>query len=302
MSAEISLAIHGGAGDIPAREAAADRPFHAALLEIVGSTRERLLAGTSALEAVTHAVARLEDCELFNAGRGAVLTSSGDVELDASLMDGHDGRAAAVGAVRHVRNPIRLCERLLEDGRHVMLVGAGADERAREFGLERVENEELIVPSRRAQWQHVAPQGGYALDHDEAGGTVGAVARDVHGHMAAATSTGGMSNQWPGRLGDSAVIGAGTWADDRSCAISATGHGECFIRTGFARAVAARLELAGMGLDVALTAEFARLQRIGGRGGCIAIDSAGRIAMPFNSTGMYRAWATAASPPQAAIR
>ncbi len=285
----IRLAIHGGAGDIPERPAAVDAPYLAALDSVTRATWDLLAGGGTALEAVVLAVQQLEDCPLFNAGHGAVLTSAGRVEMDASLMDGASARAAAAGAVTALKNPIQLCRTLLDEGRHVMLVGPGADDYGLNHGLTGARQADLITAERSAQLERIRQTGGYALDHDESFGTVGAVARDAAGNLAAATSTGGMTNQWPGRLGDSAIIGAGTWADTH-CAVSTTGHGESFIRTAFARTVSARMRFAQIPMAAALDLGLAELTALGGAGGCIAIDGQGGIQLPFSTNALYRGW------------
>ena len=288
------LALHGGAGLIrrdslsPEREAAC----RAAIDRLLHDARRRLDAGAAALEVVEAIVVGLEECELFNAGRGAVLGRDGGVTLDASIMDGRDRSAGAVTELRTTRNPIRLAAAV----RHteaVFLAGPAADAFAAQQGLEQVPNHWFVTAERQAQLDAMRPHGAIGLDHGSEApdryGTVGAVACDREGHLAAATSTGGLVNKRPGRVGDSPVIGAGTFAWDRTCAVSATGHGEPFLRLSVAARLSARIELAGQGLDEAAHSVIhADLPQVGGKGGLIAIDAHGAITMPFNTAGMFR--------------
>lgn len=283
-----SLAIHGGAGDVRLADLSQARRTQASagLRAALESGGEVLAGGGAALDAVETAVRVLEDDPQFNAGRGAVLTSAGTIELDAGIMDGHDQRAGSLAAVRELRHPISGARRLLEAGEHVLLVGQAARAFALAAGGEAVGEDWLITDRSREQWQRQRERGGTALDH----GTVGAVARDEHGRLAAATSTGGMTNQAPGRVGDTPIIGGGTWAD-RSVAVSATGTGEVFIRCAFAHQVAALMELRRCSLATALRRALRRVAELGGSGGAIAIDAEGRIELPYISAGMYRgAW------------
>ena len=286
------LVIHGGAGVIdrrsltPAREA----EFRAALARIAAAAWARLTAGAPALDVVESAVRDLEDFPLFNAGRGAVLNADGVVEMDASIMDGRTRRGGAVAAVRAV----------MERTEHVLLVGEGAERLAATVGAERAPQTYFITAERAEQQRLAARQGKVTLDHDplfnvpdpkDKRGTVGAVARDANGHLAAATSTGGMTNKHPGRVGDTPIVGAGTWAEDATCAVSATGHGEYFLLSALAHDVHARIAYGGVDLDSACAGALGRVGELGGTGGLIAIDRDGAIAMPYNSEGMYRAWA-----------
>jgi beta-aspartyl-peptidase (threonine type) len=288
-----ALAIHGGAGALPPSTLSADREaaFNDGLARALAVAQDILEADGRALDAVEEAVAVLEDDPLFNAGRGAVLTIEGTVELDASIMDGEQLRAGAVAAVRQVRNPIRLARRVLEDTPHVFLVGDGADRFAREAGVALVANDYFITPDRLQQlealrWGRAMPA---ALDQPPFG-TVGAVARDRAGRLAAATSTGGMNGKRPGRVGDSPVIGAGCYADNHSCAVSTTGHGEWFLRTVQAYDIAARLRYGGASLAAAVSASIdERLPRLGGSGGLIAVDGHGTLEIRYNTPAMFRA-------------
>ncbi|MGH8539925.1 MAG: isoaspartyl peptidase/L-asparaginase family protein [Stenotrophobium sp.] len=285
----IRLAIHGGAGD-PAPGAHDDREHRAELRRIVGEGLRLLRGGASALDAVEQMVLLLEECPLFNAGVGAVLNRDGLPELDAAIMDGADRRCGAVAGVIRAKSPVRLARALMEKSPHVMFMGAGAEQINRELGLEEVTPDHFITEARFRQLKEAHAKGVIVLDHDAAFGTVGAVACDAQGHLAAATSTGGLTNKHPGRIGDTPVIGAGTYADDRSAAISCTGTCECFIRACFAHNVHARMLYSGWDVARACEDGLEEVKRLGGRGGCIAIDREGQIAMPFNSHVMYRAW------------
>lgn len=306
------LVIHGGAGTI-ARSAAGhdgEAPYHAALSEILAAGERCLAAGGSAIEAVAIAVDLLEECPLFNAGHGAVFTSAGTHELDAAIMDGATLRAGAVAGLSRVRRPGRAARAVMDEGTHVLLAGAGAEEFCRRHGLEMVEPDFFSTDARRRQLEAAQAGGRISLDHDEKAplderqkfGTVGAVALDRHGHLAALTSTGGMTNKRPGRIGDSPLIGAGTYADDRTAAVSCTGTGEVFIRAAAAHDLCARMAYGGQDLDAAAQAVVREaLTPLGGRGGLIAVDARGRVAMPFNTAGMYRGLVRAGDVPTTAI-
>lgn len=304
----IRFALHGGAGDLPADAGPQDEQ-RAALRGIADAALRLLRDGGSALDAVTQAVEQLELCPLFNAGVGAVLNRDGLPELDAAIARGEDRGCGAVAALSRVASPIRLARAVMEQTPHLFMAGAGAERIAAALGLPMVEPAHFITPLRLAQLAAAQASGSIALDHvDEAGrdpdaafGTVGAVARDARGHLAAATSTGGLTNKLPGRVGDSAVFGAGTFADDASCAVSCTGTGEAFIRAVFGHAVHMRL-LAGSSLDAACEATLADVRRYGGVGGCIAISRDGELTLPFNAGVLYRAWSDASGRVQVAIR
>jgi beta-aspartyl-peptidase (threonine type) len=244
-----------------------------------------------ALDAVEAAVRVLEEDPSFNAGRGSVLTSTGCIELDAAIMDGRDRRAGAVAGLRTTRAPISLARRLLEGGPHVFLSGKGADDFARNQGLEQVANSWFEVPERRRQLEELLRSDGF--DDEVKYGTVGAVAVDVDGHVAVATSTGGLTAKRWGRVGDSPLIGAGTYADDRSAAVSATGSGEYFIRAVAAHQVAERVRIGGQPLQQALDAVLADLGSLGGKGGMIAVAPDGEAAWGFTTPAMYRGMADA---------
>ena len=295
----IRLALHGGAGDLAPGHG--DQPEHrAALAGVAAEGRQLLRDGASALDAVERMVVLMEECPLFNAGIGAVLNRDGLPELDAAIMNGADRRCGAVTGVMRSKSPVRLARAVMEKSPHVMFMGAGADNLNRELGLEEVHPEYFITEERFHQLKEARRNGVIALDHesafgsspngDGAFGTVGAVARDAQGNLAAATSTGGLTNKHPGRIGDTPIVGAGTWADNRSAAVSCTGTGECFIRVCFGHEVHARMSYAGWTLAHACGHGLEEVKALGGRGGCIAIDHHGNIALPFNSRAMYRAW------------
>ena len=294
-----AIAIHGGAGTIAraSLSPAEEQQYRAALQAALAIGYDRLQAGAPALDAVEAAVRSLEDCPLFNAGRGAVFTHEGHHEMDAALMSGHNLRAGAVAGARRVQNPIRAARLVMEHTEHVLLAYPGADELAHEHGLPLQPPEYFFTQKRYDQLQDAIAAGRMQLDHAAAPvadpnwkkGTVGAVARDVHGHLAAATSTGGMTNKRYSRIGDTPLIGAGTWADAR-CAVSCTGNGEYFIRAVAAYDVACLMEYKGLTLaEACRVVVHDKLAPVGGEGGLIAVDAAGNVTLPFNSEGMYRA-------------
>ena len=287
-----AIAIHGGAGAVPRASLSAEREerYRAGLAAALDAGYAVLDGGGSSLDAVIAAVRILEDDPLFNAGHGAALTRDGAAELDAAIMDGKHMRAGAVASVRHVRNPIELARHIMEKSRHVLLVGAGAEEFALEEGMSLVPNRYFRTAERLEQLE--SEQRGERVSDlipPSSQGTVGAVARDGAGNLAAATSTGGMTNKRPGRVGDSPIIGAGTYAKNGVCAVSATGHGEYFIRAVAAHHVSAALEYRGLALEAAVHEMLHEVLRgMGGDGGLIAIDHAGRVVMDFSTEGMFR--------------
>ncbi len=293
-SNSFSLAIHGGAGTIlqstmtPEKEHAYTSALQAALR--AGS--DVLSIGGSALDAVTAAVESLENCPLFNAGKGSVFTHDGRHEMDASIMTGHNLASGSVAGVTGIRNPIRLARAVMEQSEHVLLAGKGAESFARSILVPFEEEAYFHDAFRHAQWQQALLDDKVVLDHTEKKfGTVGAVARDVHGHLAAATSTGGMTNKKWGRIGDSPIVGAGTYANDATCAISCTGHGEFFIQSVVAYDISCLMEYKGLTLQEACEeVVMKKLVERGGEGGLIAVDGRGNVCLPFNSDGMYRAW------------
>jgi len=301
-----SLAIHGGAGAGSQESGAEEREsqIHAALAAVLDAGGKILSGGGTALDVVEDAVTRLEDSPLFNAGKGAVFNERGEHELDASIMDGATLRAGAVAGLRTVKNPIRLARLVLERSPHVFLIAEGAHVFAARHGVERVDPAYFGTARRRAALDAAKlKEADLALSRpaDESG-TVGAVALDVRGNLAAATSTGGVTNKAVGRVGDSALIGAGTFASNTSCAVSCTGQGEVFIRATAARDVAALIEY--VGLDVQAAAEKVihdRVAGLRGEGGLIAVDNLGRVAFAFNTGLMLRGAVTHASAPSTAI-
>jgi len=248
-----------------------------------------LTARSSALDAVEAAVVVLEDDPHFNAGRGSVFTHGGIIELDASIMDGRDRSAGAVTGVRRVRNPVRLARAVMADSPHVFLSGAGAEEFAREQGCEMVDPDWFATPERWRQFEEFKSKKLGWFDVDLKYGTVGAVAMDSEGHVAAATSTGGLTGKRWGRIGDSPVIGAGNYADDRACAVSATGAGEFFIREGVAHEICSRMRLLGETAQAAADTVIGEVGALGGDGGVIVAAADGSTAFAFNTPGMYRA-------------
>ena len=284
-----ALAVHGGAGTIPRDEPGLSRmaSYHDGLRRALAAGRDILAAGGNAVDAVTEAVAALEDDPLFNAGRGSVFTRAGTQEMDACVMDGSERRAGAVAGVFGPRNPVRAARAVMERSRHVLLIGDGAVAFCRENGVAFCEPLYFHTEARRQELRRALEDpGGEPPQY----GTVGAVALDRRGSLAAATSTGGMTGTAPGRVGDTPIIGAGTYADNATCAVSATGHGEFFIRHVAAFAIAARLRHAGQSLDQAARAVIDELAIAGGPGGVVAVDRDGALALPFSTAGMYRGY------------
>lgn len=305
------IAIHGGAGTISRSNpssTAQEASYHEALNGILRAAQQLLSEGGSALNAVSLAVELLEDCPLFNAGYGAVFTHDATHELDAAIMDGASLRAGAVACVSRIHRPLRAARAVMERSEHVLLVSAGAETFAKACGLEMVDQAFFSTEARRTQLQHALNSDRMLVDHDGASlvfrasdvlsapldesrkmGTVGAVALDKHGNLAAATSTGGLTNKRCGRVGDTPLIGAGTYADNRTAAISCTGTGEVFIRGVAAYDVCARMAYGGRSLDAAAReVVMTLLPALGGSGGLIALDAQGNLSCPFNTEGMYR--------------
>jgi beta-aspartyl-peptidase (threonine type) len=266
-----------------------DALYRTKLAEAIDIGYAILEKGGTSLDAVEAVVQRLEDDSLFNAGKGSVFNSDGKVELDASIMDGNTLKAGAVAGVHHVKNPIRLARTVMEKSEHVFFIGDGAEKFAQEHGLELVDESYFFTEAR---WQSLQKaKAKESLTEKEKHGTVGAVALDQHGNLAAATSTGGMTNKKFGRIGDSPIIGAGTYADNETCAISATGHGEYFIRAVVAHDIASLIRYKRLSIQAAAEeVVMNKLAKLGGTGGIIAIDRNANIAMPFNTDGMYRAY------------
>lgn len=296
MNKNFSIALHGGAGTLikgdmtPEKEQA----YKSALEAALNAGKQILSKGGIALDAVEATVKVLEDSPLFNAGRGSVFTNTGTHEMDASIMSGNDLMAGAVSMVTGIKNPISLARDVMEKSQHVFMAGEGAMKFAEELKYKLESPEYFFDEFRYHQWQQIKDSDKVQLDHsvtkDHKFGTVGAVALDVHGNLAAATSTGGMTNKKWGRVGDSPIIGAGTYANNNTCAVSCTGSGEFFIRGVVAYDVSCLMEYKGLSLaEAAAEVINKRVLSIGGDGGLVAVDSQGNIAMPFNTEGMYRA-------------
>ncbi|MFA3783618.1 isoaspartyl peptidase/L-asparaginase family protein [Melioribacteraceae bacterium 4301-Me] len=311
---KFGIALHGGAGTIlkkymtPEKEKA----YHDKLQEALEKGYSILENGGSSLDAVEAAINIMEDSPLFNAGKGAVFTANGINELDASIMDGKTLKAGAVARVSHIKNPISLARMVMEKSPHVLLVGDGAEQFAKEHGVKLVDSKYFFTKERWDALQKIKeqekkqrqnktgflPKPIYSEPLDEMFGTVGVVALDKNGNLAAGTSTGGMTNKLYGRVGDSPIIGAGTYANNRTCAVSGTGWGEFFIRLNVAKDISDLMEYKGMSLkDAADEVIMKKLPALGGDGGVIAIDKDGNIAMPFNTEGMYRAYHIEGSEP-----
>lgn len=294
---DVAIAIHGGAGTILPGDMTDEREaeYRAALEEALRTGHGVLSDGGGALDAVVEAIQTMEASPLFNAGRGAVFTSEGTVELDASIMDGRTRNSGAITGVKTVRSPIALAREVMESSVHVMMAGRGAETFAESRGLEQVENSHFYTERRRQQLEEARSEdSGGDADGDGAEpehelGTVGVVALDRDGDLAAGTSTGGMTNKRFGRVGDSPIIGAGTYAENGTAAISATGHGEFFIRGVVSHDVAAMMRYTGLSVTEAANAVIhGKLTEMGATGGIIALDASGNVAMPFNTPGMYR--------------
>lgn len=298
---KFSLAIHGGAGTILKEDMTdeLEAAYVKALDEALQAGYAVLEQGGKASSAVKAAVVILEDNLLFNAGRGSVFTKKGVQEMDAAIMDGSTRAAGAVAGVRNVRNPVELAEEVMTNSNHVFLSGKGANDFAIKQGIKLEPDEYFFSQFRYDQWKELRDSDNYSLDHTHRGveelmkdkkfGTVGAVACDMEGNIAAATSTGGMTNKKYGRIGDSPLIGAGTYANNKTCAISCTGHGEPFIKCVAAYDVSCHMEYKGMDIEEAMKAVVhGKLLELDGEGGMIGIDAEGNVTMQFNSAGMYR--------------
>ncbi len=298
---KFGLVIHGGAGTIDRSKMTPEkeREYRAGLERALAAGYDVLKNGGSSLDATEAAVRVLEDDPHFNAGKGSVFTSAGTNEMDAAIMDGKALAAGAVAALKHVRNPISLARLVMEKSGHVMMDGEGAEAFAKENGMELVDQKYFFTQERwdalqkiKAAEKHRTGGAGKAffITDQDRHGTVGAVALDKNGNLAAATSTGGTTNKRPGRVGDSPVIGAGTYANNATCAVSATGDGEYFIRATVGHDVSALMEYRRMSLKEAAQAVLDKVAKLGGPGGLIAIDRHGNVALPFNTTGMYRGY------------
>ena len=297
------LVIHGGAGIITREQLGNREPsFCDVLTSALSAGYSAWNAGKSSVDIVTAAVTILEDSPLFNAGRGSVLTHAGTVEMDAAVMQGRDLAAGAVTQLTTARNPIQVARHVMENSPFVMLAGVGADQYVSENGLPNEDQTYFITEARKSQLDQQRASGTISLSEDNKFGTVGAVAVDQMGDIAAATSTGGMTNKHYGRVGDSPIIGAGTFADNRSCAISATGHGEYFIRTTCAASVAARIRWGAESLrDASEAVICGELQNLGGSGGIIALTPNGTAVTTINCSGMYRGVVTKSGDAYVAI-
>jgi beta-aspartyl-peptidase (threonine type) len=270
---EFTLLIHGGAGEVDAEDQKIMEPIIKTMLQ---EGAHRLERGASALDVVEFAIKTMEDSKAFNAGRGGIANQAGVVELDAAIMEGTHRMAGSVASVRNIQNPISAARKVMQESQHVMLVGRGAEHFAKDHGLQPVDPGYFIYGKRRrGKEQH---------------GTVGAVVLDRCGHLAAGTSTGGWDKKLPGRIGDSPIIGAGTFASDDTCAVSATGHGEFFIRWAVAHDISAKMEYQGLRVTDAASQVVAKLTRVQGEGGVIALDRHGNMAWPFNSQAMTRGY------------
>lgn len=297
---EWTLLVHGGAGVMRRADMTAeqDAQYRAGLNAALDAGSKVLAGGGRALDAIEAAIRVLEDDPNFNAGKGAVLTRDGEAELDASIMDGSNRKAGAVAQVRRVKNPIRAARLAMETTRHVMFAGPDADELAANGGLEMVDPSYFITPRRQEQLRRA--MAGIHQPEDRYG-TVGAVALDKSGNLAAGTSTGGMTAKMPGRVGDAPIIGAGTYADNESCAVSSTGDGEYFIRVGVARMICARMAMKGMSAEKAAQATLDEVKALGGTGGVIVLSNDGRPALMMNAEGMFRGQASSTGERSVAI-
>jgi beta-aspartyl-peptidase (threonine type) len=292
-----SIAIHGGAGTILRNEMTNEKElaYKSALTIAIQQGENILKQNGKAIDAVEAAIIALEDHPLFNAGKGAVFTHNETHEMDASIMRGDNLMAGAVAGIKNIKNPIQLSRMVMENSEHVMLCGEGAAAFAKKMGFEFVDDAYFYTEQRHQQWQKAIVEDKVALDHniktdEKKFGTVGAVALDMHGNLAAGTSTGGMTNKKYGRVGDSPIIGAGTYANNAQCAISCTGHGEFFIKAVVAYDVFCLMEYKQLSLEEACRIVVKdKLVKIGGEGGLIAVDKLGNISLCFNSDGMYRA-------------
>jgi len=290
----IAIAIHGGAGTILKTSMTAEKEerYTKVLQLALESGYDILLKGGSSVDAVEIAVKQLEDSPMFNAGKGSVFTSDGTHEMDASIMDGNFLKAGSVAGVKNVRNPVQLARKVMDQSEHVMLCYEGAEAFAKKMNLRFEDDKYFFEQSRYDQLIEARQSEKVQLDHsDKKFGTVGAVALDAEGNLAAATSTGGMTNKSFGRVGDTPIIGAGTYANNKTCAISCTGHGEYFIREVVAYDISCLMEYKGFSLQQAC--DFVvndKLKKIGGEGGVIGVDGSGNVALIFNSEGMYRGW------------
>lgn len=310
MAQDYSLMIHGGAGAMEhIKQEGSEAEFHHSMRQILEQGRQVLESGGSAIAAVELCAMLLEDDPLYNAGRGSVLNEYGEVEMDAAIMDGRDLSAGAVAGIRNIKNPISLSRRVMEKSEHVMLIGKGAMEFATLCGIAPTADDYFVTASRIRQWQAAQKSGRMMLDHEDAEprhqvtvkhklGTIGAVARDTSGNLAAATSTGGIVNKRWGRVGDSPIIGAGVFADNETCAVSATGYGEQFLRTVLCKTISDFIYFQGLNAAAAAEAGIEYLvSKVNGLGGVIVIDHQGHCAVGHSTSGMIYGWIEQGGPP-----
>lgn len=286
-----ALVIHGGAGVMDPKSMTPDTQaeYISVLSRVLQVGDSVLSSGGSAMDAVEQAIIIMEDSPLFNAGKGAVFTHDGTVELDASVMDGQNLKAGAIAAVRDIKNPIKVARAVMEKSEHVFLNGAGASQFAKDQGFQLVDNSYFYTEKRKKQLEELLKKEREAGVNDKHG-TVGCVALDKYGNIAAGTSTGGMTNKRWGRIGDSPIIGAGTYANNQTGGFSGTGHGEYYIRLGFTRDIAALMEYKRLSVQEACRTEIEKLTQLGGTGGVIGLDCKGNVAMEFNTSGMFRGY------------
>lgn len=293
MKNTFAIALHGGSGTIKKEDLSEElrQKFEEGLNDALEAGRKILENGGNSLDAVEAAVTQLENCSLFNAGKGSVFNTMGKHEMDAAIMDGKSLKGGAVAGVSNIKNPIRLCKAILQKNEYVFLIAEGAQEFAKQENIEFAEDDYFFDQHRYEQLQDAKKEDKVQLDHSgKKFGTVGAVALDMEGNLAAATSTGGLTNKKFGRVGDSPLIGCGTYANNATCAVSCTGEGEFFIRSVVAHDIACLMEYKKLTLQEACSIlVYDKLKKIKGEGGLVAIDKEGNIAMPFNSEGMYRA-------------
>ncbi|MGE5395345.1 MAG: isoaspartyl peptidase/L-asparaginase family protein [Candidatus Saccharibacteria bacterium] len=297
-----ALVIHGGAGTMDRKELTPDmeKEYTAVLTRALHVGDSVLANGGTCMDAIEKTIVIMEDSPLFNAGKGAVFTHEGLVELDASVMEGRTLKAGAIAGVRDIKNPIRVARKVMEQSGHVMLTGSGASQFAKEQGFEPVANSYFYTEKRYKALQELLKKAREATQNDKHG-TVGCVALDTYGNIAAGTSTGGMNNKKYGRIGDSPIIGAGTYANNKTGAFSCTGYGEYYIRLGFSRDISALMEYKKLSLKKACQEEISKLTELGGTGGVIGIDRKGNIAMEFNTSGMFRGFIKSTGEQEVAI-
>lgn len=297
-----AIVIHGGAGVMSKSKMTPERQaqYLDKLKEALDLGEEMLKNGVNATDVVVNVIEVMENSPLFNAGKGAVFTSEGKNELDASIMEGKTLNAGAVAGVSDIKNPIKAAREVMDNSVHVMLSGKGASEFAKQQGLEIVKNKYFFTPSRYESLKQLQKSERERIKKDNIG-TVGCAVLDTHGNLCAGTSTGGMTNKKFGRIGDSPVIGAGTYANNKTCAVSCTGHGEYYIRLGFARDISALMEYKNLSVDEACREEIRKLSELKGDGGVIAVDAKGNIAMEFNTSGMFRGYAKSTGEKEIAI-